>query len=239
MAQQRIRVAAVGDVHAAEFTRATVETAFCDLAEEADVLLVAGDLTAHGTPEEAAILGEALAATGVPAYAVLGNHDHHAERADEVNAAMEEHGVTMLERATATLTTDAGTLGVVGLKGFVGGFAGSHLPDFGEPLLRQVYRVTSEDVEALDAGLRELEGCDRRAVVMHYAPTASTLDGEPLGIHAFLGCDRFGAPLTEHKPDLVVHGHAHAGTYEGAIGELPVYNVAQPLIGKAYAVFEL
>jgi Icc-related predicted phosphoesterase len=127
----------------------------------------------------------------------------------------------------------------VGLKGFVGGFAGSHLPDFGEPLLRRVYAETTADVEALEHGLGEIAVCPIRIVLLHYAPTAETIIGEPEGIWAFLGSDRMAAPIAQHEPDLVLHGHAHAGTFEGTIGATPVYNVAVPVTGRDFWLFEL
>jgi Icc-related predicted phosphoesterase len=130
-------------------------------------------------------------------------------------------------------------VGIVGLKGFVGGFPGSLLVDFGEPLMRTLYRETTVDVEALGRGLHEIAACPIRIVLMHYAPTAATIAGEPEGIWAFLGSDRLAAPIAEHEPDLVLHGHAHAGTFEGAIGEVPVYNVSVPVMARDFWLFEL
>lgn len=234
-----IRIAAVGDVHAAEFTRGDIERTFAGIAERADVLLLAGDLTAHGMPDEAAILAGAVEAAGLPALTVLGNHDHHAGRAEEVEAVLREAGITVLERRSAVVTIGEETLGVAGLKGFVGGFEGSHLPDFGEPLLRRVYAETTADVDALDLLLGEIAECTHRVVLLHYAPTDETLAGEPPGIHAFLGSDRLAAPIRAHRPDLVLHGHAHMGTHEGAIGGVTVLNVAQPLLDERYVVVSL
>jgi hypothetical protein len=125
------------------------------------------------------------------------------------------------------------------VKGFVGGFPDSELPDFGEPSLRRVYAETTQEVEALDAGLEEIEECPVRIALLHYSPTTTTLEGEPRVIWAFLGSDRLAGPIAKHKPDLVVHGHGHMGTFEGAIGEIPVYNVAQEVIKRDFWVFEL
>src|SRR5205814_3829643 len=119
------------------------------------------------------------------------------------------------------------------------GFPGSHLPDFGEPLLRGVYRETSLEVEALHEGLRAVALCPIRIVLLHYAPTDTTIEGEAPGIWGFLGTDRLAAPIAEHEPDLVLHGHAHAGTFSGTVGEVPVYNVSVPVIGRDYWLFEL
>ena len=124
-------------------------------------------------------------------------------------------------------------------EGFVGGFSGSHLPDFGEPLLREVYAETSAEVAAIDRGLRAVAHCAVRIVLLHYSPTADTLRGEPEGIFAFLGTDRMAPPISEHSPDLVLHGHAHAGQFKGLVGEVPVFNVSVPVMGRDFWIVEL
>lgn len=110
----------------------------------------------------------------------------------------------------------------------MGGFPDATLTDFGEPIMRAVYAETTDEVEALERGLEAVSDCVLRVVLLHYAPTSSTIEGEPRGIWAFLGSDRLGRPIAEHAPDLVLHGHGHAGTYEGFIGAVPVYNVSLP-----------
>jgi Icc-related predicted phosphoesterase len=172
-------------------------------------------------------------------FAVTGNHDWHAGRQDEIVRMLEEAGITVLERSWSIQEVGGIEVGIVGTKGFVGGFPGSHLPDFGEPLLRRVYAEASADVEAIDAGLRAVAVCPLRIVLLHYSPTAATLAGEPEGIWAFLGTDRMAPPIAEHAPDLVLHGHAHAGTFQGAIGEAPVYNVSVPVMERDFWLFEL
>jgi uncharacterized protein len=235
-----IRIAAAGDVHCSEANRERTIEAFSRLAGQADVLLLAGDLTTHGEPEQAAVLAEACRRLGdMPVYAVLGNHDWHCDRVDELTATLAEAGVRVLEREHEVLTIADVEVGVVGLKGFVGGFAGSHLPDFGEPLLRGLYAETGADVAALDEGLKAVAHCAVRVVLLHYAPTAETLEGEPPGIWTMLGTDRLAAPIGEHEPDLVLHGHAHAGTFEGSVADVPVFNVAVPVMGRDFWVFEL
>jgi Icc-related predicted phosphoesterase len=128
---------------------------------------------------------------------------------------------------------------VVGTKGFVGGFPDSSLPDFGEPIMRAVYAETSAEVAALEQGLEAVSECPVRIVLLHYAPTSSTIEGEPPGIWAFLGSDRLARPIAAHRPDLVLHGHGHAGTFEGFIGAVPVFNVSIPVMGRDFSVFEV
>jgi Icc-related predicted phosphoesterase len=234
-----IRIAAAGDVHCSEANRDETAEAFARLAGKADVLLLAGDLTTHGEPEQAQVLIDACAPLDMPVCAVLGNHDWHAGRGEELIAQLQDAGITVLERDHAVLTVEGVELGIAGLKGFVGGFAGSHLPDFGEPLLRRVYAETSDDVAALGENLKAIAHCAIRVVLLHYSPSAQTLAGEPEGIWTMLGSDRLAAPIAEHEPDLVVHGHAHAGRFEGRIENVPVYNVSVPVIQQAFWVFEL
>jgi uncharacterized protein len=234
-----IRIAAAGDVHCNEAHRDQTVASFARLAGNADMLLLAGDLTTHGEPAQAAALADACDQLDMPILAVLGNHDWHVARTDELCEVLAGAGVRVLEREHEVVVIDDVEVGVVGLKGFVGGFAGSHLPDFGEPLLRRLYAETGDDVRALDEGLKAVAHCPVRVVLLHYAPTADTLEGEPPGIWTMLGTDRLAAPIAEHEPDLVMHGHAHAGRFEGRIGEVPVYNVSVPVMKRDFWVFEV
>ena len=234
-----LRVAAAGDVHCRDSRSDEIECAFAELHGRADLVLLAGDLTSHGTPEEARILADASRRLDVPAFAVLGNHDWHAGRSDEIVRVLEDAGITVLDRDATVCEIKGIEVGIVGTKGFVGGFPGSYLPDFGEPLLRQVYAEGMAEAGAIDEGLRAVAMCPVRLLMLHYSPTDTTLEGEPPGIWTFLGTDRMAAPIAEHAPDLVVHGHAHAGRFEGRIGEVPVYNVSVPVMERDFWLFEL
>jgi uncharacterized protein len=236
---ETITVAAAGDIHCAEPLRERITHAFAELAGRVDAVLLAGDLTTRGEPEQAAVLADACRPLEMPVYAVLGNHDYHSNRCDEVIAVLEEAGIVVLQRASAVADFGGIELGIVGCKGFVGGFAGAELPDFGEPLLREVYAETTREVEALEAGLEAISGCHRRIVLLHYAPIPDTLVGEPETIWAFLGSSRLGAPIGAHRPDLVLHGHAHLGTFAAELGPVPVRNVAVHVLGKDFELFEL
>jgi Icc-related predicted phosphoesterase len=234
-----IRIAAAGDIHASESTRERVERAFADVEAQADLVLLAGDLTTTGEPAQARVLADACRGLAIPVFAVLGNHDFHGGCAEDISALLAESGVRMLSRSWATCEVAGLALGVVGTKGFVGGFPGCVLPDFGEPLLREVYAETTRDAEAIARGLREIVHCDLRIVLLHYAPVEATVMGEPAGIHVLLGSDRLATPIAECGADLVLHGHAHAGSFEGRIGQIPVYNVAVHVTGRDFWIFDL
>jgi uncharacterized protein len=234
-----IRIAAAGDIHASEATRERLEIAFKGVEGAGDVVLLAGDLTTTGEPEQAKVLADACRGLAIPVLAVLGNHDLHEGRGDEIRGVLESADVKVLDRDFAVCEIAGLQLGIVGTKGFVGGFLGSSLPDFGEPLLRQVYAETTAEVEALARGLQQISRCDLRVVLLHYSPTADTLEGEPEGIQIFLGSDRLAIPIAEYRPDLVLHGHAHAGSFEGCVGPVPVYNVALHVLGRDFWIFDL
>src|ERR687887_493216 len=234
-----IRVAAAGDIHCSPETKDRLAASFAQVDRDVDLFLLAGDLTTLGEPDQAEALAAICGPLEARVVAVLGNHDWYANRVEEVIAALEGAGVTMLNPGTTTCEVDGASVGIVGTKGFVGGFPDSQLPDFGGPFLRQVYRDTTAEVEAIAAGLEAIESCDHRIVLLHYAPTTTTLEGEPRVIWAFLGTDRMAPPIGRHRPDVVLHGHAHRGTFEGRIGEVPVYNVAVEVMQRDFFVFEL
>jgi Icc-related predicted phosphoesterase len=235
-----IRVAAAGDIHASDEHRRRLSQAFSEVKAQADLVLLAGDLTTFGLPEEASVLAEAArAAAPLPVVAVLGNHDYHSGRAEEVAEVLSEGGIVILERSHLILDLDGVEVGIAGTKGFVGGFEGAEIPDFGEPLLRAVFAETSREVEALEEALEAIAGCQRRLVLLHYAPTDDTVVGEPQGIWAFLGSRRLAGPIGAHRPNAVFHGHAHHGTARACIGEVPVWNVARHVTDQDFALIEV
>ena len=234
-----LRVAAAGDVHAAGPLREHLTRAFTAVDADCDLVLLAGDLTTHGLPEQAAVLAEACADMRTPVVAVLGNHDYHSGQAAAVAEALTRGGLAVLDRSHTILEVGDLEVGVVGTKGFVGGFPGAEIPDFGEPTLRQIFSETSAEVDALERGLEAVAGCHKRIVLLHYAPIVDTIVGEPESIWAFLGSGRLAGPIGMHRPDLVVHGHAHQGTPQGFIGTVPVHNVAVQVTGQDFVSFTI
>jgi len=239
VARSLIRIAAAGDIHYSDKITPESAEAFEQLEGDADLLLLAGDLTTLGEPDQAAALADVLSGLSLPILAVLGNHDWHANKADEIVEILTHAGVSVLDPGWKIVDVHGIDVGIVGTKGFIGGFPDSQLPDFGEPLLRQVYAETTAEVSALEEGLQSVQDCSIRVVLLHYAPTTTTLIGEPPVIWAFLGSDRMAAPIAAHRPELVLHGHGHRGTFEGSIGEVPVFNVAVSAMGRNFAIFLL
>ena len=235
-----IRVAAVGDVHFGPDAAGSMRPHLEDIAEHADLFLLAGDLTRHGTPDEAAVLAEELRGLPVPMLAVLGNHDYHSDQEKAITEVLEEAGVRVLEGDGVVVDVHGTPVGVAGVKGFGGGFAGACGSDFGEPIMKAFVRHTKETADRLGTVLDDLaaQGVQRRVALMHYSPTDGTLLGERLEIYPFLGSYLLGEAVDRAGADVVIHGHAHGGTEKGFTpGGIRVRNVARPVINRAYNVY--
>ena len=234
-----IRIAAVGDVHLAPDVRGTIRPHLEDIAAHADVLLLAGDLTQHGTVQEAEVAAAEFGGLDVPVVAVLGNHDYHGDAQDEITTLLEAAGITVLEGSGALLSVPGGRLGVAGTKGFGAGFRGRSGSEFGEPEMKEFIRHSRRLADGLGQALRALDA-DVRVALTHYSPIADTLAGEPPEIYPFLGSYFLAEAIDDARADLAVHGHAHAGQERGVTpGGTNVRNVALPVIGRAYAVYVL
>jgi Icc-related predicted phosphoesterase len=235
-----VRVAAVGDVHLGPDIAGRHRAGLADLPERADVLLLAGDLTRHGTAGEAHLVAEEYRDLGVPVVAVLGNHDYNSDADDEITKLLIDAGITVLEGTGVTLPLPDGTLGIAGAKGFGLGFAGRCGSDFGEPEQKAFARHGRRSAELLARALEDVAGADVKVALTHFAPTDDTLVGEPPEIWPFLGNYLLGEAIDRAGAHLAVHGHAHAGREHGVtMGGTRVRNVAQPVIRAACAIYEL
>jgi Icc-related predicted phosphoesterase len=198
--------------------------------ERADILLLCGDLTDYGTPEEVQVLAKELSVVHVPMLAVLGNHDHESGQGDHVANVLSDAGVKVLCGDTAEVLG----VGFVGTKGFAGGFGAFTLGHWGEPSIKRFAQDAIDEALKLEAGLARLR-TEHRVVLLHYAPIRETVEGEPVEIHAFLGCSRLEEPLLRYPVSAVFHGHAHRGQLEGKTAKgSPVYNVAAPLLRRSF-----
>jgi Icc-related predicted phosphoesterase len=232
-----IRIAAMADVHFGEDAVGTLRPHIAQLSEHADLLLIAGDLTRTGTLDEASFLLDELDEVDLPIFAVLGNHDYHADHNDEMTELLEFRGVRVLEGTGTTVDVNGACVGIAGVKGFGGGFVGASVSDFGEPETKAFVRHSKARADRLEAALIGLE-CDLRLALMHYSPVPETLVGERLEIFPFLGSYFLAEAVDRGGADLVIHGHAHAGREIGMTpGGVQVRNVAQPVIRRAFALF--
>ena len=235
-----IRIAAVGDLHYGEGSQGILKPGLEHLPDRADLLLLAGDLTRRGKPEEVQILADELRGVPIPMIAVLGNHDYHAGREAEVRRVLEAAGVRVLEGEGTIVDVDGVRVAIAGTKGFGGGFRGAHGSDFGEPEMKAFVGHTKKLSDRLEQALTGLDAADLRIALLHYSPIEGTLEGERLEIYPFLGSYLMAEAVDNAGADLVLHGHAHHGSEKGRTpAGIPVRNVAQPLIRHAYNVYTL
>jgi Icc-related predicted phosphoesterase len=236
-----VRVAAVGDFHCGEEDVGRYREAFAKVNDDADVLLLAGDLTRRGTPAEFRVVAGELADVRIPILTVLGNHDHESHEAEAGLAILRERGVHLLDGEPFELTPQVGFAGV---KGFIGGFGRWTLTAFGEAETKGIVGTTLDEVQRLEFALRRLS-TPVRVVLLHYAPIAETVMGEPEQIFPFLGNDRLVEPIDRFKAAAVFHGHAHHGTFAGKTpGGVPVFNVSHVLLtsgghGEMYYLYDV
>jgi Icc-related predicted phosphoesterase len=233
-----IRIAAVGDVHVGPDMAGMLREQLATVASRADVLLIAGDLTKAGLPEEAEVLAGEVHDLGVPVVAVLGNHDHHSDREHDVARILRDADVTILEGDRTMIETTGGTVGIAGVKGFGGGFPGASGSAFGEREMKAFIEHSRERADALGDALADLDA-EVKVALMHYAPVRETLSGEPPEIFPFLGSYLLAEAVDRGGADIAIHGHAHRGREHGVTpGGVHVRNVAQPVIRQGYAVYE-
>jgi Icc-related predicted phosphoesterase len=233
-----VRIAAIGDLHVEESSVHPYAELFAEISAAADVLALCGDLTNLGTPREAEILAEDLRACRIPTLGVLGNHDLECGRGEEVARILHQAGLHLLEAQIC----DVKGVGFAGVKGFAGGFDNKMLSPFGEEAIKAFVAEAVNEAMRLENSLRRLR-TERMVVVLHYAPVAATVVGEPLEIYPFLGSSRLAETIDRFSVNAVVHGHAHHGSYAGSTNKgVPVYNVArhvQKPSGRPYALIEI
>ena len=226
-----LRVAAIGDIHVSRHSQGAFQPLFTHITANADVLLLCGDFTDYGLPDEARILGRELTAgVKIPVIAVLGNHDYEAGKQSEIRQILADAGVEVLDGEA----TEIEGVGFAGVKGFCGGFGRGALGPWGEQSIKRFVQEAVDESMKLEAALARLR-TERRIALMHYAPVRSTVEGEPPEIFPYLGSSRLEEPINRYRVTAVFHGHAHRGAPEGRTSTgIPVYNVAMPLLTRLY-----
>ena len=235
-----MKIAATADLHFSPANQVALRDQLSKARDEADVLLLAGDLSNYGQPSEMDPLLNALVRIRVPTIAVLGNHDYESGREQELMQMMTGGGIKVLDGSAY----ERDGVGFAGTKGFVGGFGRGALTAFGEPEIKAFVRASIDEALKLERGLSQLR-TPKRIVVLHYSPIADTVRGEFPEIMPFLGTSRLAEVIDRHGANLVVHGHAHNGTLDGhTIAGIPVHNVAITLLQRqsepaAFRVFDV
>ena len=226
-----VRIAAIGDIHHSRTAAAgSLQPLFAQISDSADVLVLCGDLTDYGLPDEAKAFAREIAAVRIPMVGVLGNHDFESGQQGEVQRILSDAGLIVLDGDT----TEIHGIGFAGVKGFCGGFGRRALGPWGEDIIKKFVHECLDEALKLESALARLR-TERLIAVLHYAPIQATVEGEPLEIFPFLGCSRLEEPLTRYPVSAVFHGHAHHGQPEGRTRtDVPVFNVSASLMREAF-----
>lgn len=229
----KTRIAAIADIHVRETDKNVLAGLFREVSQQADILLIAGDLTNTGDEAEAEVLKEELKSCSIPVVAVLGNHDYEKGRQKTIRQILQNEQVHILDGEALAI----GNVGFAGIKGFGGGFDNYMLSMFGESAMKAFVQEAVNDTLSLERALARLdqqfEGL-KKIALLHYSPIQETVKGEPEQIYPFLGSSRLAEPLTRRNVMAVFHGHAHAGILEGHLSSgTRVFNVARPVLLKA------
>jgi Icc-related predicted phosphoesterase len=225
-----VRIGALADLHCAKNSQGQFQSMLAQVADLVDLLLLGGDLTDNGLPEEAQILTGELSSVKIPLVGVLGNHDYESGKASEVRQVLVDGGIQMLDGDAVEVLG----IGIAGGKGFAGGFGRGTLGAWGEDIIKLFVREAVDEALKLEAALARLR-TPQRVALLHYSPIEATVEGEPREIFPFLGCGRLADPLRRHPVTAVFHGHAHRGSPEGRIDDtIPVYNVSLPLLRRLW-----
>ena len=224
-----LRIAAIGDIHVSKSSQGKFQPLFAQISDSADVMLLCGDFTDYGLPEEARILARELTSSvKIPIVAVLGNHDYESDKQDEIRTILSDAGVNVLDGEVVEIHG----VGFAGVKGFAGGFGRGALGPWGEHAIKRFVQEAVDEALKLESALARLR-TQRRVAVLHYAPIRATVEGEPPEILPYLGSSRLEEPINRYRVSAVFHGHAHRGSPEGRTATgVPVYNVAMPLLAR-------
>ena len=224
-----LRIAAIGDLHISKTSQGKFQALFAQISASADVLVLCGDFTDYGLPEEARVLSRELATSvKIPVIAVLGNHDYESDQQDEIRQILSDGGATVLDGEVVEVQG----VGFAGVKGFAGGFGRGALGPWGEKAIKNFVQEAVDEALKLESALARLR-TQQRVAILHYAPIRATVEGEPVEILPYLGSSRLEEPINRYRVSAVFHGHAHRGAPEGRTSTgIPVYNVAMPLLAR-------
>lgn len=240
---KKLRIAAVADIHISKPIDPVLSEMFQNVSQEADILLLCGDLTHHGDPAQAWVLNKELEACTIPVLGVLGNHDYDLDRENEIRKILRSGKLKLIEGDTFRMEH----VGFAGAKGFCGGFKEHMLTSFGERAIKDFVKESIDESMLLENALFRLqtEKIEKKVVVLHYSPISKTLQGEDIEKYLLLGSSHLEEPINNFNASIVFHGHAHHGTHFGKTSkDIPVYNVSLPVLRKlkphqSYGLFEI
>jgi uncharacterized protein len=221
-----MRIAATADLHFFSPRYSAMQEQLAPVRDQADVLIIAGDLTNYGKPAEMEELLKSLVRLRIPIVAVLGNHDYESGAETELIRMLTQEGIKLLDGTGY----ERDGVGFAGTKGFPGGFGRGGLTSFGEPEVKAFVQAAINEAVKLERAMSQLR-TEKRVVVLHYAPVVDTVQGESPEIFPYMGSSRLSEVVDRHGADMILHGHAHHGSPDGkTTAGIAVHNVALPIL---------
>jgi Icc-related predicted phosphoesterase len=180
-----------------------------------DLLLVGGDITTFGTPDDVAQAIESWRPLAPRLFAVAGNMDSAA-----IDARLVELGVSLDGRGIVI-----GDVGIAGVS--AAPFSPLHTP----------HEIPDEELAGrAAAGLDEVRECRVRILCPHAPPHGTACDRLRSGEH--VGSPALRALVEREQPDLVLCGHIHESRGEDSIGLSRIVNPG-PVASGHYALVEV
>jgi Icc-related predicted phosphoesterase len=166
-----------------------------------DAVIVGGDLTTHGTVNEATHAVRRFQEFGKPLFIVAGNMDLPA-----FDALYDSLGVNI--NAKGAVLGEAGFFGIAGSP-----FTPMHTP----------YEISEEEIgRRADAGWRDVQASRWKVFVPHAPPYNTKLDKILLGKH--VGSSAVRTFVEEKQPDVLVCGHIHESRGLDSLGKTRLVN---------------
>jgi Icc-related predicted phosphoesterase len=213
-------IAATGDVHSPRFYEEFV-SAIDRLHVKPDIMILSGDMIERANVKEFEKINNALfGKVACPIVACFGNNEWEESR-DELKEKYKE--IKFLDDESIVLQVGTKTVGIFGTTGALDTptkWQKAHIPNI-ENIYKQRYEMADRYLQRMFA--------DFKILLVHYAPTYRTLEGENPNFFSSMGSKYWENLLISRKPNLVIHGHSHRGTKQAWIDTVPVFNVALPL----------
>ncbi len=214
-------IAATSDIHGPNYFRDFI-TALDGMKAKPDVFLLAGDIIERGMSywwdKIHAVLVEKVKCH---IMACFGNNEFIPDQRVKISRMFGD--VKFLDDDAHILEVRKRTIGIVGTIGSL-----DEPTRWQKEHISGIEKVYEERVSTVEKFLGRMT-TDVRIVLMHYAPTYKTLEGEYQSSFPGMGSSRYESMLEKTRPTLVIHGHSHGGTKFAMVGSVPVFNVALPL----------
>jgi Icc-related predicted phosphoesterase len=210
-------IAAISDVHSPRYYDQYVE-AIGKLNVKPDLFLIAGDMIYHGSFEEyQKVYNVLFGKINCPIVACFGNQEFPEIR-EKIKESLKE--IRFLDDQSIVLQIAGNTVGIFGSTGSL-----DTPTKWQKANIPNIEKIYAQRIELAEKQLERMH-TDLKILLLHYAPTYKTLEGENPNFYPFLGSQVFENVIIKTKPSLVVHGHSHLGTKKAWVDTVPVFNVS-------------